>query len=592
MKKLLLGLVGIVCALFAVPSWANCNLFDKDTIELGKRLDDSGNITNESNGFVSAKIYVAPNTTYTWQQASIEGVYLRIGEYNSSGFVKLNKGKLLGTQTLTFTTSANTSYVLVSSYNANLDKNQLEQGDTATPYTPYNPQCATCDGTVVNYVSATGTGVQNGTPTPENPIEPVFYQQGSMVLRKVGDVADSYDATTGKITRRVGVKVFDGTENFSTSTTYGKACFLQSVAGAWGANKDIAPICTHFLGEPKTTVYRPDYTCFFNDSGHLYFRLEDNTVATFKAWLAQQYAAGTPVMLYYPLATETTEDWTETSYCETPIKIATTKYNESAFGPLNTALANAISVVDSVVSNTITQAGRIATLQAQKQTRPNDIADDNEKCPAGKKCLLVEDASGVPHWYAIQESYLPLGYTPLKYINKPSGAYTDSGIKFTSENVTIEITGSISSMVDGMFGAQDGSNNHSALLIYANHLYAGENGFVNPTIFDSDLHKIIIEANNKNITLTNYAGEVVNLSYTQSIQSRNGWYIGGMRSNDRVLTNSIGKVGIIKIWDNGNLVFHGIPAKYGEEIGFYDIVQNRFLTSMSEQKFTAGPVAE
>ena len=52
--------------------------------------------------------------------------------------------------------------------------------------------------------------------------------------------------------------------------------------------------------------------------------------------------------------------------CHNPIKIATTKYNETKFSPLNTALANAISVVDTVVSNTITQAASIATLQTQK----------------------------------------------------------------------------------------------------------------------------------------------------------------------------------------------------------------------------------
>ncbi|MBQ9540113.1 MAG: hypothetical protein IJU89_01670 [Alphaproteobacteria bacterium] len=105
------------------------------------------------------------------------------------------------------------------------------------------------------------------------------------------------------------------------------------------------------------------------------------------------------------------------------ITIATTKYNESAFSPLNTALANAISVVDSVVSNTITQAASIATLQTQKQTRPNDIADDSEKCPAGKKCLLVEDASGIPHWYEIVTGRLPDGYTELEYIESTGTQY-------------------------------------------------------------------------------------------------------------------------------------------------------------------------
>ena len=285
------------------------------------------------------------------------------------------------------------------------------------------------------------------------------------------------------------------------------------------------------------------------------------------------------------LASNAPNTYFKPAYCS-EIQVATTKYVETEFSALNTALANAVATVNTVVTQTIAQAASIATLQSGKQTRPD------ETCPAGEKCLLVTDENNIPHWYEIVTGRLPDGYTELEYINKPSGAYTNSGIKFTSENVTIEITGSSSSMASGMFGAQDSSNNHSALLIYANRLYAGEMGFADATIFDSDLHKIIIEANNKNITLTNYAGEVVNLSYTQSIQSRNGWYIGGMISNNSVLADSIGRVGIIKIWDNGNLVFHGIPAKYGEEIGFYDIVQNRFLTSMSEQKFTAGPVAE
>ena len=89
----------------------------------------------------------------------------------------------------------------------------------------------------------------------------------------------------------------------------------------------------------------------------------------------------------------------EYSTTEFGIKIATTKYVDDEFAPLNTALANAISVVDNVVTQTIAQAGQIATLQNTKQTRPSD---DNE-CPAGKKCLLVTDESGTPHWYEIVE---------------------------------------------------------------------------------------------------------------------------------------------------------------------------------------------
>ncbi len=93
------------------------------------------------------------------------------------------------------------------------------------------------------YTSATGTVTQNGTPTPTNPIEPIFYQQGDMILRKVGNIADSYDATTGKITRRVGVKVLDGTENWSQNSTYANVYNLNITEAS--ADRTVIP-CTHF----------------------------------------------------------------------------------------------------------------------------------------------------------------------------------------------------------------------------------------------------------------------------------------------------------------------------------------------------------
>ena len=162
-----------------------------------------------------------------------------------------------------------------------------------------------------NYAPATGTGVQNGTPTPTNPILPTFYQDGDMILRRVGDYADSYDANTNKITRRVGVKVLDGTEAFNYSGTYGPALYITSGAGSWGADKTVAPICTHYTGVVLGDNAVPNFTCGFNASGHMYFRQNDFTsssATSFKQWLAAQYAAGSPVVIYYILATPVTED--------------------------------------------------------------------------------------------------------------------------------------------------------------------------------------------------------------------------------------------------------------------------------------------
>ncbi|MBQ7245179.1 MAG: hypothetical protein IJS34_02300 [Alphaproteobacteria bacterium] len=83
---------------------------------------------------------------------------------------------------------------------------------------------------------------------------------------------------------------------------------------------------------------------------------------------------------------------------EQQIRIATTAYNSARFSPVVTELNTTIATIRDVVTNTINQTKAIADLQATKQTRPN------ENCPAGKKCLLVEDNDGQPHWYEIIEN--------------------------------------------------------------------------------------------------------------------------------------------------------------------------------------------
>jgi len=295
---------------------------------------------------------------------------------------------------------------------------QLERGSTATEYTPYNPLCATCDGQIENYVSATGTVTQNGTPSPDNPIEPVFYQQGDITLRKVGNYADSYDATTGKITRRVGVKVLNGTENWTITTTPNYT--MDGATTFWnvGAIQDnlsvnssspAIGISNYLINAPVSSANsNPKIANSFSigSTAHaahtLWMRIEgEKTVAEWKQYLANQYAAGTPVTVYYPLATETTENWNETTYCAPNIKIATTAYNTARFSPVKTDLDSAVATIREIVTKTINQTAAIASLQADKQTRPEDA------CPAGKKCLLVETEENgviVPHWFPIIEA--------------------------------------------------------------------------------------------------------------------------------------------------------------------------------------------
>ena len=157
-----------------------------------------------------------------------------------------------------------------------------------------------------DYTPATGTGVQNGTPTPTNPIMPNFYEQGNMILRAVGDYADSYDATTNKITRRVGVKVLNGTESWSDGTS--PNVFLVTITNKKSGK--FTSLCNAYKYNSTSQAGLSDGDFGMPGSGLAMF-FKDNrftTASDFANWIAAQYAAGTPVIVYYPLATPVEED--------------------------------------------------------------------------------------------------------------------------------------------------------------------------------------------------------------------------------------------------------------------------------------------
>lgn len=126
-------------------------------------------------------------------------------------------------------------------------------------------------------------------------------------LLKVGDYKDEQEILSGSITRNVGVLVLDGTENWHST----------SIAGLWlltniqTASRPNTCICTHFLGVSTNDTNMPDLCIRYglrSASNRLY--ISYNSMANeeeLKQYLADQYAAGTPVIVVYPLATPVTE---------------------------------------------------------------------------------------------------------------------------------------------------------------------------------------------------------------------------------------------------------------------------------------------
>jgi hypothetical protein len=131
----------------------------------------------------------------------------------------------------------------------------------------------------------------------------------------IGDVRDSVEwdkySNGGFLRGRIGVKVFDGTEPLDrTSATYlfqvSSPLDFQAGPSVWG---DRNGYCTHYefynYFDPSTIpIVRVP-----NLANRVFFDLAlgdyNNDIPTFRAFLADQYDAGTPVTVIYQLATHT-----------------------------------------------------------------------------------------------------------------------------------------------------------------------------------------------------------------------------------------------------------------------------------------------
>lgn len=159
-----------------------------------------------------------------------------------------------------------------------------------------------------NFTPATAPDIQiDKVPNPTNPVEYEFFTLGNMTLRALGTgdnkIADTYDLATGKITRRVGVKVFNGTEGNLSKYSGNTWTFLFPLPN-YATNKNSYVLSTHFrtmnnpLGNLGVFVGN-NWVPGLHIGADGYF----SDIETFKQWLANQYASGTPVTVYYPLET-------------------------------------------------------------------------------------------------------------------------------------------------------------------------------------------------------------------------------------------------------------------------------------------------
>lgn len=187
-----------------------------------------------------------------------------------------------GTESITFTGAYGMAIALRYKTQADIlptegqnAKVQLEQGSTATTYVPY---------------------FDGGSATAE-------------ALLKVGDYKDEQSVIDGGVIHRCGIKVLDGSENWTFVT--GSSAPYSLVISDFDTNapsSSVNVISTHLQGIANSASWQNYDNKITSANNAIRIGISAiTTLADFKQFLADQYNAGTPVIVVYPLATATTE---------------------------------------------------------------------------------------------------------------------------------------------------------------------------------------------------------------------------------------------------------------------------------------------
>jgi hypothetical protein len=270
------------------------NLFDKNMpgVLIGGFPTNTGAFSSSS-GFrtVIYPLQIGKTYTITRVTSTSTSAAMRVVAYNTQQPQSTSNGVVLSIGTVsskaaTITVPEGYPYVATYVMHSNdtisdtelLDGFQIELGSTATEYQPY---------------------YDGGIATAE-------------MLLKVGDYQDVQSVLDGVVTRNVGVKVLDGTESITAaSDNYYFAYTITDKASGLISSVPL-PISTHFKTASTTgTNNIPDNgigASSVTSNKVIWFKMSAaQDTDAFKQFLADQYAAGTPVIVVYPLATPVTE---------------------------------------------------------------------------------------------------------------------------------------------------------------------------------------------------------------------------------------------------------------------------------------------
>ena len=281
------------------------NLLDpsESNIFIEETINAQGGATSSQNNWRTGYIPVIGNRTYVFfgrQKAdNTIAAYSRINFYTSNKTPITPRPSYVIDTPIVATAPSNAAYARLSSapYNSasritreDFDMFNWTFAEAAQeiPYQPYVAGGVYADGTVETIEDTIGN-----TATAE-------------MLLKVGNYQDVQSIIDGAITRNVGVKVFDGTESWVAGASGVTRFSIQTIPYASGVTEMFCNILPYDGNKQAAETVAGTF-----NTGSPYIRFAPgNGITTVEQWqqyLADQYAAGTPVILVYPLATPITE---------------------------------------------------------------------------------------------------------------------------------------------------------------------------------------------------------------------------------------------------------------------------------------------
>lgn len=187
----------------------------------------------------------------------------------------------------------------------------LMGGSTVQTLTGQPPLSFKADGEPLISWSMKGNGSQTGTPAPDAPITPDFVGtlSDSDWIIPITSAGQTVPVNLGEVptVRRVKKRVFNGAESWTVWVYQTAVLFYTPVTDGTGE----LVVSSHFGNRKTGSLPLAGNIAYSGASNsNMFFRLLDDTTITtvdgFKEWLAAQYAAETPVTVWYILAEPTT----------------------------------------------------------------------------------------------------------------------------------------------------------------------------------------------------------------------------------------------------------------------------------------------